>query len=96
MLINDPNPEYSGNVERYMKMYDDHEEYSKTHLNVKPKDMKEVSFGGFSKDSIEDCIHIECVCGEDVYIDGGCITLCVKCGRGYKVISYIAQYEKRD
>ena len=81
-------------ITRYMKMYDEGQIFSKSHPYTLPKDMKQVRPTFFSSDSIDDIIEIECDCGEKITIGGGYVTLCPKCGKGYRVISYVTQYEK--
>jgi hypothetical protein len=81
-------------IERHMKMHDEGREFAKNHPYHLPKNMHQVSFNGFSSDTIDDNIHIECECGEDLGISGGYLSFCPKCGRAYRVISYIVQYEE--
>ena len=81
-------------IARQMEMYDESQIFSKTHPVILPKDMKQVHPTFWSSDSIDDIIEIECDCGEKITIGGGYVTLCPKCGKGYRVISYVTQYEK--
>ena len=86
---------YSGYfLERAMKSYDDSIEFRKIHPNVLPADMHQVSLSGYSNDTIDDTITMHCDCDEEFTISGGYLTFCPKCGKGYRVISYIAQYDK--
>jgi hypothetical protein len=88
---------YSGYMlERAMKSYDEGSEWNKTHPKTLPKNMEGVKFTGFVNDSISDNIcEIECDCGREIIISNDYITLCSKCGKGYKLVSYVAQYEKK-
>jgi hypothetical protein len=97
-LYQGPPFNYSGwELENAMRKFDqrieDQKEWNKNHADILPKDMKQITFNGFSSYSIDDVIEIECKCGQILTINGGSITLCLNCGRGYRVISYIAQYE---
>ena len=82
-------------LEQHMKYYDESVEFRKTHPEILPIDMHRVNLTGYSDDTIDDVIRIHCDCGEEFTISGGNISLCSKCGKGYRVISYIAQYDKR-
>jgi len=87
---------YSGyTLDRAMKMYDEGQEFHKIHPYILPLNMKQVSYTGFSNEEIDDVIQIECECGEKFTIAGGYYTLCPKCDKSYRVISYIAQYERK-
>ena len=81
-------------LEQRMRYHDEAEEFRKNHPDKVPKNMKQVSFDGFSSDTIDDNIEMVCGCSEGKFgISGGYITFCPRCGRGYRVINYIAQYE---
>lgn len=81
-------------VKMRMRWYDQGIEFRKTHPSVLPNDMRQVNLTGYSNDTIDDVIRMNCDCGEEFTIAGGYITICPKCNKGYRVISYIAQYDK--
>jgi hypothetical protein len=88
---------YSGwQLEEHMKYYDSGQEFARNHPYKLPKDMKEVSFAGFCSDDISDYPEIMCECSDEKFtISEGYLTFCPNCGRGYRVIAHIAQYEKK-
>ena len=95
-LMQGPPFNYSGYLlERAMKSYDDTEEFTVIHPHALPSNMKQVSFTGYSDESIDDNIEMRCDCGSKFVISGGHLTICPGCGRMYRVINYIAQYEKK-
>ena len=83
-------------IKQRMKFYDEQQEWNKSHPSILPNDMKQVSFTGYSDESIDDNIEMHCDCGSKFVISGGYLTICPGCGRMYRVINYIAQYEAKS